>query len=127
MAWLVTEGRVLASAETAEGHRQKGRGLLGRDSVEGAFVLPGCRWVHTFGMRFPIDVAYLDADGNVLKTERLARHRMGMPVWHARSVVEAEAGAFARWGLRVGDTVEIRAAGPPTETSSEPPTETSSD
>jgi len=36
------------------------------------------------------------------------RHRVGIPVGRARSVVEAEAGAFARWGLRVGDVVEVR-------------------
>jgi uncharacterized membrane protein (UPF0127 family) len=29
-------------------------------------------------------------------------------VWSASWVVEAEAGAFARWGLRVGDTIELR-------------------
>ena len=59
-------------------------------------------------MKFPIDVAYLDADGVVVKTLRMRRGRLGIPVWHARTVIEAEAGAFARWGLRVGDAVEIR-------------------
>jgi uncharacterized membrane protein (UPF0127 family) len=36
------------------------------------------------------------------------RYRLALPVWHARSVIEARAGAFERWGLRVGDEVEIR-------------------
>jgi uncharacterized membrane protein (UPF0127 family) len=109
MAWLLVEGRVLASADVATSGRARRRGLLGRDGVEGALVLERCRWVHTIGMRFPLDVAYVAADGSVLKTVRMARHRMGFPVTRARTVIEAEAGAFGRWGLHVGDVVEIRA------------------
>ena len=106
--WLVSNGHVLASAERAVDRRSRARGLLGRSAVEGAFVLSPSRAVHTLGMRFAIDVAYLSPEGVVLKTVRMARHRIGMPVWKARSVVEAQAGAFERWGLHVGDTVELR-------------------
>lgn len=108
MSWLVTGGRVLASAEIARSHRDKGKGLLGRDGLEGAFVIPECRWVHTLGMRFAIDVAYLDADGVVLKIVHLPRHRVGPPVRHARMVIEASTGALERWGVRLGDKVELR-------------------
>jgi uncharacterized membrane protein (UPF0127 family) len=82
--------------------------LLGRDGVEGAFVLPKCRWVHTFGMRFPVDVVYLDRDGVVIKTQRLAPNRVALPVFAARTVIEAETGALARWSLHLGDVVELR-------------------
>lgn len=99
---------MLASADVAGDRRTRRRGLLGHDHLDGALVLRPCRWVHTVGMRFPIDVAYLDGDGVVVKTIQMRRHRMGIPVWRACVVVEAEAGAFARWGLRVGDVVEIR-------------------
>jgi uncharacterized membrane protein (UPF0127 family) len=109
MAWLVSDGRVLASAELAVGRKERARGLLGRDGLEGALVLDRCRWVHTVGMRFAIDVAYVDTDGTVVKTVQMRRHRVGVPVFGARYVIEASAGAFARWGLRVGDIVEIRA------------------
>jgi len=71
-------------------------------------VLSPCRWVHTIGMRFPIDLAFLDDDGVVVKTMHMNQHRIGVPVWRANLVVEAEAGAFSRWGLRVGDVVEVR-------------------
>ena len=108
MAWLVCDARVLASAEVAVSRRERRRGLLGRDSIEGALVIEPCRWIHTLGMRFPIDVAYLDPDCVVVKTIQMQRFRMGIPVWNASSVIEAEAGAFARWGLRVGDRIEIR-------------------
>jgi hypothetical protein len=36
------------------------------------------------------------------------RFRLGMPVWKARWVIEAEAGALRRWQLAVGDIVELR-------------------
>lgn len=108
MAWLVSGAHVLASAEIASTRRQRRKGLLGRDGLDGALVLRPCRAVHTIGMRFPIDVAYLDGDGVVLKTLQMHRHRIGIPVPRARVVIEAEAGAFARWGLRVGDVIEVR-------------------
>ena len=108
MAWLVTDGRVLASAEVVNGRRDRARGLIGRDGHEGALVLSPCRWIHTVGMRFPLDVAYVDAEGIVLRTVRMGRNRMGLPMPRARMVIEAEAGAFARWGLHVGDLVELR-------------------
>jgi uncharacterized membrane protein (UPF0127 family) len=59
-------------------------------------------------MQFPLDVGYLDTDGVVLKTVRMNRNRLGLPIPKARVVIEAEAGAFARWGLHVGDLVELR-------------------
>lgn len=108
MAWLVTDDRVLASAELADTKRTRARGLLGRDGIEGALVLRPCRWVHTLRMRFPIDVAFLDSDGMVIRLVRMRRQRMGLPVSRARTVIEAEAGAFGRWGLHVGDVIEIR-------------------
>lgn len=59
-------------------------------------------------MNFPIDVAYLDGDGVVIKTIQMHRHRVGIPVWRANLVIEAEAGAFARWGLGVGAVIDVR-------------------
>ena len=111
MAWLVSDARVLASAEVADTRSAKRRGLSGRASIDGALVIPGCRWIHTVGMKFPIDVAYLDDQGTVTKIECLKPTRMGAPVKGANTVIEAESGAFARWGLRVGDRVEVRPSG----------------
>ena len=77
--WLVSDARVLASADVASNRSARRNGLLGRDGFEGALVLRPCRWVHTIGLRFPLDVAYLDDEGVVLKTVRMPRHRVGMP------------------------------------------------
>ncbi|CAB4866756.1 MAG: DUF192 domain-containing protein [Actinobacteria bacterium] len=107
-AWLVTDGRVLASADIANDRASRRKGLSGQTHIEGAFVIPNCRWVHTFGMRVAIDVAYLNADGNVIKTVQMSKMRLGVPVWHARTVIEAEKGAFARWAINVGNKIEVR-------------------
>jgi len=106
--WLVVGDRVLASAERANRRAARARGLLGRDGIEGALVLTPCRSVHTLGMKFAIDVAYLDAEGVVIKVAHMRRNRIGWPVWKAKSIVEAQAGAFERWGLQVGHQVELR-------------------
>jgi len=106
MGWLLRQGEVLASLEVAESRRARRKGLLGRDSYDGALLLSPARSVHTIGMRFPIDVAWLDEDLVVLRTAGLPRHRVSRPVLAARSVLEVEAGTFARWGLVVGDQLE---------------------
>ena len=108
MPWLVADGRVLASVEIAEGYRTRAKGLLGREGIDGALLLRPARSVHSFGMRFPIDVAFCDRDLYVLDIIVLRPHRMTLPRWRARAVIEAEAGAFDRWGVRVGDQVEVR-------------------
>ena len=77
---MVSEARVLASAEVANDGSGRRRGLRGRDAVDGAFVIHSCRWVHTFGMRFPIDVAFVDDGGVVVKIVRMPPGRLGAPV-----------------------------------------------
>ena len=109
MPWLLRDGDVLASLEVAASRSARRRGLLGRDSIEGALLLRPCRSVHSFGMRFPLDVAWCDADLVVRRIATVPRHRLTRPVVQARAVVEAEAGAFERWGLAVGDQLEVRA------------------
>ncbi len=107
-AWLVRDDKVLASLEIPSSRSAKARGLLSRDDFDGAILLRGARSVHTFGMKFDLDIALLDKDGLVIKTLRLNRNRVSAPILRARAVLEAEAGAFAEWGLRIGDKLEIR-------------------
>ena len=112
MPWLLRDGEVLASLEVAETRAARRRGLLGRDSIEGALLLQPCRSVHSIGMRFPLDVAWCNRDLVVLRVARLPRQRMSRPVWRSGAVLEAEAGSFARWDLVPGDQLELRADNP---------------
>jgi uncharacterized membrane protein (UPF0127 family) len=85
------------------------RGLLGKrglDSGEGLLIRPAPS-VHTFFMRFPIDVVFLSRQGEVLKVaERV-------PPWRARScrhsyaVLELAAGEAGRRGIALGDRLDI--------------------
>ena len=106
--WLLRDGDVLATVEVARDARTRRRGLLGRDGFDGALVLSPCRNVHTFGMRFAVDVAFCDVKGRVLRTCSLAPWRLSPIVLRSAFAIEAAAGAFDRWQLRAGDGVELR-------------------
>ncbi len=112
MPWLLRDDKVLASVEVADSRAARRRGLLGLDGFEGVLLFENTRSVHSVGMRFPIDVAFCDPELAVLKTMRVEPHRITLPVWKACHVLEAEAGSFARWGLCVGDRLEIRGEHP---------------
>jgi uncharacterized membrane protein (UPF0127 family) len=99
---------VLASAEVADQPVDRMKGLLGRRSYDGAMLLPRTRAVHTMFMQFPVDVAYVSRDLTVVAISTMPRWRVGMPRRRCQCVVEASAGSFERWGLRVGDRLEIR-------------------
>jgi uncharacterized membrane protein (UPF0127 family) len=107
---LLVDGRPVAPLEVAADRRARARGLLGRDEVAGALWLEPVRSVHTFGMRISLDVALCDASGRVLRViAPLPPRRVTVPRRGVRTVVEAGAGAFARWGLTPGSQLS---AGP---------------
>lgn len=70
----------------ANGFWLRARGLLGRSRLEEGegLLLTGCPAVHTVGMRFPIDVAFLDEDGIIMAIyHRLRPNRR--TAWHKRA------------------------------------------
>jgi|JI9StandDraft_2_1071091.scaffolds.fasta_scaffold461022_2 hypothetical protein len=105
---LVHRDRVVCECEVARERSARRRGLLGRDGLDGALALPGVRSVHTFGMRFAIDAAFVARDGEVLRIVTLPPGRVSRVVWRAASTIEAAAGAFAAWGVGAGDRIEVR-------------------
>ena len=94
----------------AASYRARTRGLLGVEGVDGALLITPCASVHTFRMRFTIDVAYLDRKFNVLAVRTMKPGRLGLPRPRARHVLESEAGAMEKWGLRPGAQVRVDAA-----------------
>ncbi|MFE0737516.1 DUF192 domain-containing protein [Streptomyces sp. NPDC058855] len=94
--------------EVAASYRARRRGLLGRDGIRGAMLITPTNSVHTFGMRFAIDVAYLDRSFRVVSVVTMRPGRLGLIRPRARHVLEAEAGAMPGWGLRPGVRVELR-------------------
>jgi len=91
----------------AASYRARARGLLGSDGIEGALLLTPAASVHTVGMRFAIDVAYLDRRLRVLAVRTMPPGRLGRPRLRSRHVLEAAAGAFAEWGVARGTVLEV--------------------
>lgn len=86
------------------------RGLLDRrriDADEGIYIVP-TQWIHMFGMSFPIDVAFLDADGKVLRVHHELRpNRLSRLVWRAEGALELAAGVLSATGTEVGDVIRF--------------------
>jgi uncharacterized membrane protein (UPF0127 family) len=104
-------GRALASRVTkADDAASRSKGLLGRASMapdEGMWIVP-CPMIHTFFMKFPIDVLFLDRDLKVARViENLKPWRLSPWVLAAHSVLELKGGKLAG-AVRPGDRVEMR-------------------
>jgi uncharacterized protein len=93
----------------ARGFLGRARGLLGSSQVgTGRGLLIRGKQVHTVGMRYPIDIVYLDAKGRILRVQTLKPGRVGPLVLPARWVVELDAGEAGRLGIAVGGTLVLR-------------------
>ena len=96
----------------AEDGGSRRKGLLGRKRLaegEGLWIIP-CEAVHTFWMRFSIDLIYLDRDHRVVKT------RSNVPPWRlsaclrAHSVLELAAGVVHETQTRPGDRLTLESS-----------------
>ena len=100
---------VAGTVEMAVTRATRRRGLLGRDGLppDHALLIAPCSSIHTWFMRFPIDVIFVRRDGLVLKTSAaIPPWRMAFG-WRAHAVVELAAGALARAGVKPGDRLEL--------------------
>jgi uncharacterized protein len=92
----------------AKTHRSRRRGLMRLDVLgpDRALHIPGTGSVHTFAMRFALDLIWLRGDGTVARVDRDVPPRRMKACRRARSVVETEAGradAFLAAGLAEAD------------------------
>jgi uncharacterized membrane protein (UPF0127 family) len=108
--WLLRDGDVVCALEMADSTTERRNGLRGRQGLDGALHLEGARTVHTLGVAFPIDVAFLSSDLTVLRVARLKPRRLSLGAPGARSIVAAQAGSLERWGVHEGDQLEVREA-----------------
>jgi uncharacterized membrane protein (UPF0127 family) len=86
-------------------------GLLAHDSLAdgSAMIIAPTSAIHTFAMRFEIDVMFVSKDGRVLKVRPHVKPRRIATAWRAFAVVELPAGAIERSDTRPGDQLEISA------------------
>jgi uncharacterized membrane protein (UPF0127 family) len=107
----VTRDRLLSDrAERATSFMDRFVGLMGRRSLsfgEGLHLEP-CNSIHTFFMRIPIDVAFLDGDGVIVKQfPALPPWRATSVYLQARSVLELPAGTLQASGTQQGDRLTL--------------------
>lgn len=106
----VTRQTVLATRlETAGTGNSRRKGLLGRNGLadgEGLWIVP-CESVHTFFMRFPIDLVYLDRQHRVRKVRSAVGPWRISACLSAHSVLELPAGVVAASRTQPGDVLEL--------------------
>ena len=115
---LTRHVELASCVEVADHGAKRRKGLLGRDGLpagEGLWIVP-CEAVHTFGMRFAIDLVYLDHHMHVKKV------KSNVPPWRlsaclaAHSVLELASGTICMTQTNPGDILEFSAASPLTDT-----------
>jgi hypothetical protein len=110
----LTRGTILATRlEAARTSATRRKGLLGRDSLlsgEGLWITP-CESVHTFFMRFAIDLVYLDRKQRVRKVRSEVGPWKLSACWSAHSILELPAGTIVATRTERGDSLEFA---PPT-------------
>ncbi len=81
------------------------RGMLFRDPDDITRLLVPCRDIHTFGMRYPLDIAFISKDGCVLEVHRNVEGRRRIKRKEASMVAER----FSREGdwLKAGDVIRL--------------------
>jgi len=102
-AWLITNLRL--AGDSAE----RRRGLLDAEGLqdgEGLVIAPS-QGIHTFGMRFAIDVVGVTRDGRIVLIRPAVRPRRIVLSWRAFAMVELSAGAAARAAIRPGDRLVV--------------------
>lgn len=106
-----TSGTLLAEyVETADSLLARLKGLLGRQSLQPghALWLRPCNGIHTFGMRFPIDVVVLDRRMRVHAIHASMQPNCMTRLYPAgSSVLELPSGTIDKSGLSVEDTLII--------------------
>lgn len=108
----VTKEVVIAQkAQLATSIGQRMKGLLGRSSLSAdqALVLEPCTSIHTFFMRFPIDVLFLDKNMCIIKAiQNMPPSRLSPIIWASQMAIELPAGKISQTNTRPGDTIEIK-------------------
>ena len=106
-----TTGKTLISRlEVAGTFWSRNKGLLGRKhlSSDQALLIPRCNAIHTFFMKFPIDLVFVNRKMVVTKTmTRVKPGRVVLPVWRAWSVIECCEGFLTENPVRVGEELHV--------------------
>ena len=106
---IIKDGEpLIESVELAESLADRLRGLLGRESLKPGcgLVIKRCGSVHTVGMRFPLDLFFVDRSWRVVRTvANLAPGRAALGGVQARAVIEIQSGWLDLSRVKCGDSL----------------------
>ena len=100
LQWVELEGCPRAYVATTAPSRLLGLAWLDGLPEGVGLLIPGCKSVHTFGMRFDLDVEFLDADWQVLRRVEAMPPRRLLWCRGAAAVLERKAGGLRTHGGR---------------------------
>lgn len=107
--WIMNVTGQVDKLEFASSVAQRMRGMLFRDPDDVVRILVPCHDVHTFGMRYPLDIAFISKEGDVLEVHREVSRMHRLKNAHAAMVAER----FAKDGewLQAGDVIRLGVLG----------------
>lgn len=111
VVWNKTkESMILPRVYVAERFFYRLRGLMGKKELDlgtGLLIKP-CNSVHTFFMKFPIDIAFIGENGQVYHIiHSMRKNKVSPIVPRASCVLEAPSGTFKGCDLEIGNIVEF--------------------
>lgn len=91
---------LLPLLEKASNPFSRMKGLLGKSQIspEYGLLITSCNSIHSYFMKFPIDVIFIDRNDHVVDwVTHVQPWRLVLPRWKAKSVIECSAGKIDQW------------------------------
>ncbi len=107
---LTQDKKLQGNLKIAKSFWSRSKGLLGTRTLsdDEALWIHACNSIHTFFMSYPIDCVFLDSELCVKSlVTNVMPGRIVWPKWGANSVIEMKSGSIKRFGLRLGDRLDV--------------------
>ena len=107
---ITTEKEIAANVMAATSILKRMNGLLGMDTLAKgeALLIKPCKGIHTIGMKFVIDVIFLDKDNNIIAMKKYMKPNCFTPIYlRAVSALELPAGTIDSTSMNIGDRIKF--------------------
>lgn len=107
---ITREKEIAFNVTEATSFLKRMKGLLFMDSLARgeALLIKPCKGIHTFGMKFVIDVIFLDKDNNIIAMKKALRPNRFTPIYlRAVSALELPAGTIDNTSMSIGDRIKF--------------------
>ena len=105
MVLLVDEKEII-EITIAKNMFSRMKGLMGKNTVEKGLLLSPCNSIHTFFMKVPIDVLYLDKCGHIVSMNNpIIPWKVGKMIRHSKAVIELPSGTIKKSNIKLNQKV----------------------